>query len=294
MICNGTGEGAFLVAEEFAFKEIFADRAAVYWHKWAFFSRAVEMQKLGHHFFSGAAFSTDENGDVILGQIVDLALDLQDGFVLSDQLRKLVHDLLAEQLVFAGNFSELDPGLLFCADHREVIEAEVHFLEATLPGGLDQPGFDNATHHDQDPAGMHSWGSGCDRNGVICFLVMMLLLDGLDSAHHGRIDEVVIYGVEGFRILIAHREPGKNLFAIEKNLGGKLQITGVVVQDIEKVKLPLSEDAENGSFLALTELAVIVTDERDQDFLHRSIIGGMEKKSRFLLNHHAGKLTSMN
>ena len=57
---HGPREGTFAVTEQFAFDQLARDGTAVDGHKGAACARALGMQGLGHQFFAGATFASDQ------------------------------------------------------------------------------------------------------------------------------------------------------------------------------------------------------------------------------------------
>ena len=60
----GSGEGAFLMAKQLAFQEIFRNGPAINGNKRALLPQAVSMNGAGDQALSSAALSGDENGNV--------------------------------------------------------------------------------------------------------------------------------------------------------------------------------------------------------------------------------------
>ena len=80
------GEGAADVPEELAFDQSGRYRGTIDSHKWAFFSRAVVMQRLGNQLFSGAGFAQNQHRAVNLGSALDLGKDIFHLLGLADDL----------------------------------------------------------------------------------------------------------------------------------------------------------------------------------------------------------------
>ena len=59
--CDGAGEGAFFVAKELAFEEVFGDGTAIEGDHLVLAARAVLMDRLGDEFLAGAAFARDKH-----------------------------------------------------------------------------------------------------------------------------------------------------------------------------------------------------------------------------------------
>ena len=68
---DGAGERAFFVAEQFAFQQIFRDRAAVDGDHLLLAARAVFVHRLGDEFLAGAAFAGDQDRRVGAGDAAD-------------------------------------------------------------------------------------------------------------------------------------------------------------------------------------------------------------------------------
>ena len=73
---KGSGEGAFLEAEEFAFKKIFRHSRTVERDVRAGTSRAVAVDRASDQLFSRSAFSQNEHGGVRGGDLTDEFEDL--------------------------------------------------------------------------------------------------------------------------------------------------------------------------------------------------------------------------
>ena len=88
-----TGEGALLVAEQFAFQQLCRDRPAVDWHEWRVATLGVVMQITRNHFLAGAGLAEDQHAGVGVGHLLHHLPDVLD--------RPAGADEAAEQIGFA-------------------------------------------------------------------------------------------------------------------------------------------------------------------------------------------------
>ena len=72
----GAGEGALLVAEQFALDEVARNRRHVDGDERAFLALAVIVQRAGHQLLAGAGLAGDQHGEVGLHQPRERAIDL--------------------------------------------------------------------------------------------------------------------------------------------------------------------------------------------------------------------------
>ena len=70
-LADGAGEGAFFVAEEFAFQEVFGDGGAIDADVILLAAAAQAVEGAGDEFLAGAAFAQDEDGGVGGGDGLD-------------------------------------------------------------------------------------------------------------------------------------------------------------------------------------------------------------------------------
>ena len=143
---DGAGEGAFFVAEDFAFDERFRDGGAVDGDEGPRLARAEVVKGAGDQLLAGAAFAGDEDGDVGGGDLFDQAEDLAHG--LARAADHGAEDAGLAQAA-AGDF-QLDCGIALAGGVgedgaqaggvdgllQEVVGAELHGVNGDLDGAL--------------------------------------------------------------------------------------------------------------------------------------------------------------
>src|SRR5690554_2566328 len=83
----GAGEGAFFVAEQFRFNQVFGNGGHVQGDERVVGPGAVVVQGLGHQFFTGATLAVDQYGNVGVGEPADGAKDLLHGGRFADDFQ---------------------------------------------------------------------------------------------------------------------------------------------------------------------------------------------------------------
>src|SRR6266404_6111319 len=73
-----SGGGAFFITEQFVFKKVFGNGAAIDDDKGIVLSFTLQMNRAGDDFLAGSAFSADQNGDVRHGNSLDETKDVLD------------------------------------------------------------------------------------------------------------------------------------------------------------------------------------------------------------------------
>src|ERR1700681_632806 len=66
-LCDGAGEGAFLVAEKFALDQAFRDRRAIQADEWAFAPAAELVNQACEQFFACTGLAVDNDGRIRRG-----------------------------------------------------------------------------------------------------------------------------------------------------------------------------------------------------------------------------------
>src|SRR5690554_1770126 len=89
----GAGEGAFFVAEQFRFNQVFGDGSHVQGDERVVGPRAVVVQGLGYELLTGAAFAVDQYGNVGVGEPADGAKDLLHGRCFADDFQVFLNRL---------------------------------------------------------------------------------------------------------------------------------------------------------------------------------------------------------
>jgi hypothetical protein len=69
---NGTGEGAFLMAEELALEQAFRNRRTIHADEWAAAPSAELVNQPGEHFFARTGLATDNDGGIRRGNYARL------------------------------------------------------------------------------------------------------------------------------------------------------------------------------------------------------------------------------
>ena len=105
---DGSGEGPFFVAEEFAVDGAFGDGAAVHGYIFLMFSGAELVDYLGEEFFARSAFAGDEHGEVERGHADGPGDGLQQKRRVSDDGKALL------RLDHRGVFGEREFRIFFC------------------------------------------------------------------------------------------------------------------------------------------------------------------------------------
>jgi len=82
---NRTGKRSFLIPEKLAFQKVLGHPADIDGHKGAILHRTGSMDLTGNHFFSGAAFTGDQDGGVCIRNLADYLLDPLDRGALADK-----------------------------------------------------------------------------------------------------------------------------------------------------------------------------------------------------------------
>jgi len=83
---DGARERAFLVAEQFAFNDRFGERGAIDAYERFAGAQAIVVDSMCDEFFADAAFSTDEDGGVALGDLSDEVVDDLHGMRVTDDI----------------------------------------------------------------------------------------------------------------------------------------------------------------------------------------------------------------
>ena len=111
---NGTGEGAFLMPEQFALQKAGGDRGAVNFDERSILEAAHAMYSMGHQFFPRAGFPQNQHGRLTGRDRCDLVEYLPKCSTVSNDLRKLpfgpcvslkVASLLSQPLLEQVDFS---------------------------------------------------------------------------------------------------------------------------------------------------------------------------------------------
>ena len=89
---DGAGEGAFFVAEQFAFEQVFGDGGAVDGEERGLGAMAVMIDGAGDEFLAGAAFAGDERGGVRLRDLADELEDLLHRLAAADDAHGVIFD----------------------------------------------------------------------------------------------------------------------------------------------------------------------------------------------------------
>src|SRR6185436_5431682 len=87
---NGAGEGAFLVAEKFAFQQSGGDRSAVELHERAALARAQFVNGSRNQLFARAGFTADQDGRVGRRDRFDVLEHLAKRLALADDVAEVV------------------------------------------------------------------------------------------------------------------------------------------------------------------------------------------------------------
>ena len=111
-VADGAGEGAFGVAEEFAFVQFGGDGGAIDADERFLRPATAAMDFVGDQFLAGAGFAEDQDGGVGGGDEVDLTDDLLEGGALADEVAEGLglDDFFLEVgvLLFEGGFEFAD------------------------------------------------------------------------------------------------------------------------------------------------------------------------------------------
>ena len=86
------GKGAFLVAEQFGFEQVFRYRRAIDGDERLLRAGAAAVHEARQHFLAGAAFAGDEHGGVRARDLLGELDDLRHGVVAVDHLARVVGD----------------------------------------------------------------------------------------------------------------------------------------------------------------------------------------------------------
>ena len=116
---DGTGEGAFFVAEEFAFDERFRHGGAIEGDEGAAGAGAEGVHGPGDEFLAGAAFAGDEDGGFAGGDLFDEGEDLAHGSGLAGHVAEgaVAGELALETLGFFGEAAVGDGAVQKNAEH---------------------------------------------------------------------------------------------------------------------------------------------------------------------------------
>ncbi len=136
------GEGAFLVAEEFAFHQRGNERAAIHGDEGHFRERAAKVNGARDEFLAGAAFAGDQHGGAGFFQARDHAQDVlnfgggaDDAVEIGDGV-----DALAQELIFgdeANFFGHALEELAQAFDAKRLFDVIVGALAHGVHGGFD-------------------------------------------------------------------------------------------------------------------------------------------------------------
>ncbi|MNF85416.1 hypothetical protein D3C84_678090 [compost metagenome] len=111
-LVGGAGEGAFFVAEQLGFHQVFGDRRHVQRDERRGGPRAVAVQGVGDQLLAGAGFAVDQHGDIGVGEPADGAKHLLHGRRLADDFRgaRLLDGRLQALLLLRVLIGALDQG----------------------------------------------------------------------------------------------------------------------------------------------------------------------------------------
>ncbi len=140
-------EGAFLVAEEFAFEETFAEDGAVEGKKGPVGTAAGAMDRLGDDLLAGAAFAEEEDGGFRGGGALGEAEDAKPVGALADD----AGELLAEDGVFGLERFEVE--LAFERHRGEGGEGAERFVVGGRAGVVEADGADAVAADDDGDGG---------------------------------------------------------------------------------------------------------------------------------------------
>ena len=111
---QSAGEGAFLMAEEFAFDEAGRDRGAIYLHQHAIFSSAEIVNGPRDQFLAGASFAGDQHGRVGRRHGLDVLQDFLDRRRRADDFLEVV---LCLDFFLEVSILRLKPGFFLLHQH---------------------------------------------------------------------------------------------------------------------------------------------------------------------------------
>ncbi len=145
--CDGAGEGAAFVSEEFGFEEGFGDGGAIDGDEGGLGAVAVLVEGAGDEFLAGTGLATDEDIDGLCGDAADFLVDVAHGAALADE-GVLGGAAFAEADGFGHEASGGDGA---CGDAEEFLHVEgfEEVLEGAVFGGFDG-GFGGAVGGDED------------------------------------------------------------------------------------------------------------------------------------------------
>src|SRR6185503_446452 len=109
----GTGEGPALVAEQFAFQEVFRDGGTVDRDKWSIGPRAVLIDGTGDEFLARSSFAPDEDRDGLGGDATDFLADLLHGAARADKGRAALDRRVGEGHRFTHEATRVDSAVQY-------------------------------------------------------------------------------------------------------------------------------------------------------------------------------------
>ena len=157
MRCGGrAGEGAFFVAEQFAFQQVFRNGGAVDGEEGPAIALAVMIDGAGDEFLAGAAFAGDQGRGVAAGELADDFENVLHGLAAADDAQVVI--LRFQQRLVRDDLPHVARGLegvendLFEAGHVEgfeevIVSAQFHRLDGGLGGAV-------GGHHDDHLLGV--------------------------------------------------------------------------------------------------------------------------------------------
>ena len=90
------GEGAFFVAEKFAFDEVFGNGGAIDLDERRAGARALAVKRAGDQFLAGAAFALNEDGGLGAGDFADQLAEVLHGRAAAEQRMLALFRVLAK------------------------------------------------------------------------------------------------------------------------------------------------------------------------------------------------------
>jgi hypothetical protein len=202
---DGAGEGAFFVAEELAFDEVFGDGGAIEGDEGAGVAGAFAVERAGDELLAGAAFALDEDGGVGAGDAAEEGPEFLDGRALAEELTAGVFGVLAEEAVDLDEVGVLG-GLL--EDEIDLVRGEGfdEVVEGAVAHALDG-GLDGAKAGDDDDEGaLGAGGDGFEEVGAF-------------AVREADIDEEEVEGIAGEACLgLGEGSDGRDLVAAEAEL----------------------------------------------------------------------------